>query len=189
MDSKNERNLARFFREHGIEFEAHGQCLRSPLTGRWQTPDFYIPATELYIEVKGLMTLEAIQNAAALAEVVPTYYFYNCTDYDWRPRVLHWPENVLDSATKQQLEEHAWKREAEVRAYSRNAVRGSKHDLAHNIDLQQQELLIMARDPTFARCASAITEDRLTTYIHHAVCKFNDLGLLPMWQHKYRNES
>lgn len=189
MDSEYERNLARFFREHGIEFEYHQRRVRSPLTGHWQIPDFYIPATELYIEVKGPMTLEAIQKAATLARVRPTYYLYNCTDYDWRPRVEHWPENVLDAATKKQIKEHAREREDEVRVRSRNAVRYSKHALEHNIALQQQELLVLARDLDAAQHASTLTETRLAAYIDWAVCKFSDLGLLLKWEYKYQKES
>lgn len=188
MDSNNERDLARFFREHGIEFEAHSQWLRSPLTGRRQTPDFYIPGTKLYIEVKGKMTLEAIENAAALTDVVESYYLYNGDDYDWLPNIHHWPKGVLDPETANRLDQHAWDRRNEVQATSRSARRYSKHQLVHSIDLQQQELLILARDARIAEHASALTDSRLASYIDRAVSKFSDMGLLHNWTYKYRNE-
>lgn len=184
MDSNNERDLERFFREHGVEFEVKSQWLRSPITGRPQTPDFYIPATKLYIEVKGKMTLEAIERAAALTDEVDTYYLYNCDDYDWLPNIHQWPKGVLDPETAKRLDQHAWDRKSEVRAASRSARRYSKHDLAHSIDLQQQELLILARDESIAEYASTLTDSRLASYIDRGVSKFSDMGLLHNWTRK-----
>ena len=89
--SKNEDYLENAFTKHGIQFEKQVAIKIDDYP--WKTDrsrtnpksDFYLPKYELYIEVKGFMTIEAISKMAFLSKQKVRYYIYQCTEYEWNP--------------------------------------------------------------------------------------------------------
>lgn len=89
--SKNEDFLLNIFCKNQILFETQKPV---PITDypwkteRSRTPpksDFYLPEYNLYIEVKGFMTIEAMSKMKFLSKQKLNYYIFQCTEFEWNP--------------------------------------------------------------------------------------------------------
>jgi hypothetical protein len=143
--------------------------LIDPDTGRDNHADFFVPETNLHIEVKGQMTFDAIRKVAALTQATPAYYLYQHRDWDWHPEVTDWPRGVLRPADVAALEKRVTAAGLLHRAsHPPRRTRAKRYQGAHVAQaraLQQAEILLMARNPAAAARASLVTTLRLKRYL------------------------
>jgi hypothetical protein len=87
--SKNEDIIENLFIENGF---AYKKQVSVPIENfPWKTErtkhsprvDFYLEATNIYIEVKGFMTIEAMSKMAFLCKQDFPYYIFQVTEKDW----------------------------------------------------------------------------------------------------------
>lgn len=89
--SKSEDLLANIFTSNKIVFKT--QIPVPIIDYPWKTKksrtspkcDFFIPEYNLYIEVKGFMTIEAMAKMKYLSKQKFNYYIFQCTESDWDP--------------------------------------------------------------------------------------------------------
>ncbi len=90
-DSLNEGRVAKLLSQAKLRFDKH---LRVPITTwPWKTVrsrgapkcDFYLPDSNIYIEVKGWMTLYGLAKSAWLSKQGFPYYFFQNDDSTWEP--------------------------------------------------------------------------------------------------------
>lgn len=120
-DSLNEGRVADLLAQAGLRFETQ---VPMPLQAwPWQTPrsrgapkcDFHLVDSNIYVEVKGWMTLFGLAKSAWLSQQGFAYYFFQNDDASWEPFVdSPVPLQVVDrkseaslrrSSTLQQIEE------------------------------------------------------------------------------------
>jgi len=98
--SKNEDRVSNSLTELGIVFEREKPIpiniypwrnLKSKLNHK---VDFYIPNNDIFIEIKGWMTIHAMSKMMWLANNLNNYYIFQMTENDWNP--------FLDSPLKHQ---------------------------------------------------------------------------------------
>jgi hypothetical protein len=102
--SKNEEELAMALTNNGIIFIPQQSI---PFPCPWMTGlsrsnpkvDFYIPAMDLYIEVKGFMTIEAMAKMAFISRQNIRYYIYQCTESEWDPLIENNCARKINNAT------------------------------------------------------------------------------------------
>lgn len=152
MVSKNEQNLGSFLEGASVSFQWQaraGDTIKPMSYGslygvsKQAKADFYIPTADLYIEVKGQMTLHQVAKSLYLAQKsAHAYYLYQATEEDWDPTLgalIHIsqppPPSIQEAARK-----------------------------AYNRHIQQQELIQLARNPAPAASVNAATIARLRAY-------------------------
>ena len=111
--SKNEEKVSNSLTELGIAFEREKPIpindypWRNLKTKLNHKVDFYIPKNEIFIEIKGWMTIYAMSKMMWLANNLKNYYIFQMTENDWNP-FLNSPlkhENEKISKYNQQLKE------------------------------------------------------------------------------------
>jgi hypothetical protein len=107
-------------------------------------PDFYLPGPDMFIEVKGQMTLHQVAKMLYLAAQPDyRYYVYQSSEEDWDPTIdplVHVEQAPPDS-------------------------RAEKVRLDFNRRFQQRELLHIAAHPTVGANVSRATAARLRAYV------------------------
>ena len=180
--SQNEAVVRKFLRDHDVRAQDEVPSFVNPLTGSPATPDFFIPSPGFYIEVKGLMTFKAIRIMAHLARAKPNYYLYQADDYDWRPKIDHWPLGSLTPLERKQIEggaaramnEHSFAHPPRTKANKLFSAADREHSKA----FQRQEILVMAKSPKAAKAASRVTLERLRAYAEFLALEMHALELL-----------
>ena len=89
--SKLEDRIEKSFIENGISYEKQKPIIITDYP--WKTNrsrsspkvDFYLPENNLYIEIKGFMTMEAMSKMSFLARQCCNYYIFQGTEYEWNP--------------------------------------------------------------------------------------------------------
>ena len=104
--------------------------------------DIYLNKFDLYIEVKGFMTYQAVSKLSYLSRQDFKYYIFQGTEHEWNPLI---DTNILtvNNSIK----------------YSNSAR------LENNIKYQLDELINLNKDSDFYRRISLITLSRLKHYI------------------------
>lgn len=86
--SKLEESLSKTLGESGVYTQSHQRLYfntKIPWSNKdYVVPDIFIPHTNLYIEVKGFMTIEAMTKLVWIAKNSPyPYYIFQGTEIDW----------------------------------------------------------------------------------------------------------
>jgi hypothetical protein len=171
--SKPEQDLAAIMLEANVEYLwGKGQVppMRHPETGQPHYADFYIPATSLYVEVKGQLTLREITKMARISASSANYYLYQATDPDWKALIADWPSNVMPSEQASKIEGEAEEsRSAYLRRRPERLTRSSLsrkgHEAHHRCAVQRGELLFLSHNVTAARAAGRVVCTRLRRYL------------------------
>jgi hypothetical protein len=151
--SKLEERVIRELRSLGVEIQKPVPIKEFPWeTSRTKTSpksDIYIPRFDLYIEVKGFMTIEAMSKMAYLSKQGFRYYIFQGTEYEWVPYYKSYL--YLDSPEI-------------IDIYRMSKTRRLKF----NIDFQLKELMnlkTLSRPLDFLENISKITNLRLKNFI------------------------
>lgn len=191
--SNHEAVLADFFGENGIEAlwakndKARMPSVENPVTGWPSWPDFFLPKSRLYVEVKGQNAKVTFDGARALTEIIATgrtrYFLFQAGDHDWLPKIDHWTWSGVE-AFKGQIEGKALSAqvEDEIKRTPRRGSRYSSGQLAYNVEFQRQELLVLANNDSAVAEVSDLTSKRLRAFLRSAVVDFCDRGWLPRFE-------
>lgn len=145
--SKLEQKIQEELLRNGINFETHKPV---PIDNYpWQTSrsmtspkcDIYLTDLDLYIEVKGFMTYQAVSKLSYLSRQNFNYYIFQGTESQWNPTIdtyLNFNKFAIDKETK---------------------------ILNFNIDHQIQELINLQSNSKFFDNISQTTLKRLKNYI------------------------
>jgi hypothetical protein len=124
--SRLEDALAAILNENGIEHLREDSIdmprVRHPETRREHRPDFFVPTTQLYIEVKGEMGMREIRKMSKLSQNPDlNYYLYQADDWDWDPQLGDWPD--IDPAEVDRIQWRAYDaRDAYLREHPTRVV-------------------------------------------------------------------
>jgi hypothetical protein len=162
-----------------------GPPLKNPETGNAHYPDFFIPKTQLYIEVKGRMGMLDIRLIGKLAQQHIKYYLYQPYDWDWDTQISDWPSGSLKSSMAKHMQARAKKAELEhLRLHpSRNtssAFRKTAHHRQFRRALQREEVLLLCDSTQAAKAASAVTLTRVRRYVDDQVLHLKRAGLVDL---------
>jgi hypothetical protein len=146
-----EKTIAAELRRRGVAFEWQAETAGRripyyPLYGvaKYAVPDFYLPVTNIHVEVKGQMTLHQVSKMLYLAERSGVaYYVVQCSEEDWDPTIqsLVEPPSKLPPST--------------------NEAARRKANVAHQFD----ELVHLASQPMAVARINAATTARLRAYV------------------------
>ena len=133
-------------------------------------PDFYLPATLLYVEVKGLLTLREVRKMSRISASSANYYLYQATDPEWMPSVRDWPSSMMPPQQARKIDLDAQESTLEYlrrhpERISRSFLSQKKHDAHHRCALQQGELLFLSQNAEAARAAGQVVRTRLRRYL------------------------
>lgn len=184
--NKTEGELAGFFAQNHIDFVAHDDVppLQNEETGREHRPDFFLPRTKQYVEVKGRMDFHDIRKVGPHCRSYRRvhYYLYQVHDPDWDPQIEDWPPGVLPATVAHRMVARA--KRAASDHLARHQIRETKsnrakqHEMCWKDVLQRQEILHLAKTGKAARASSHVTHKRLWRYLDHQLDQIGAVGLL-----------
>ncbi len=155
--SKLEENVKQFLMDSGIYFESERPI---PVVNYpWKTKhsrkspkcDIYINSLDLYIEVKGFMTMEAMAKMGFFTtQENIKYYIFQGTEWEWNP----------------------WINEIKSSKHDYTSMRKSII-LKENINHQLKELLYFKTFPDYLKYINNITRRRLQDFIKIKICQYN----------------
>jgi len=104
--------------------------------------DIYLNDLDLYIEIKGFMTYQAVSKLSYLSKQNFKYYIFQGTEHEWNPFIETFIEKKENNTTQRNSEK-----------------------LENNIKHQLDELINLKTETDFYRKVSSITLSRLKNYI------------------------
>ena len=143
--SKLEDNIKSELDKNNIDYQTQ---IPVPIsTWPWKTSrsrtspkcDIFLPNCNVYIEVKGFMTMEAISKLAFLSQRDFKYYIFQGTEYEWNPSIQS-PINYVQNGSNSKI-------------------------LNDNIKHQINELCIICQNNEFMNNISRISIERLRDFI------------------------
>lgn len=62
--------------------------------GRYYESDFYLPTLDIFIELKGIMTLEKMTRYFLISQQIPNFYVVQATERDWSKSIEQQLEDI-----------------------------------------------------------------------------------------------
>lgn len=186
MRNETEISFADFLEANGIVFEYEGgPRIRHPETTRRRSPDFYLPSSQLFVEVKGRAEMCDIRSLFQFCRSSHNYYLYMPAAWEWPVGCEDWPTGALQPETRKRFEEraNAARDECLARARRRRAqTRYPKlaHEREYRKQLQLDEILLLATSPDAARHASELTRARVHRFVHQQASRLYECRALDL---------
>lgn len=155
--SKLEERIQNELKLNKINFETHKPV---PLDNYpWKTNrsmtspkcDIYLTDFDIYIEVKGFMTYQAVSKLSYLSKQDFKYYIFQGTEFEWNPFI-----------------------DTNITTYNESINLKNSAKLENNIKHQLDELINLKQDSDFYKKISTITLSRLKHYISVKISEYQN---------------
>lgn len=137
--SKTEEDFERFLRKNKIKYKSQYKIEGAPFNRRnYHLVDFYLPELDLYVEVKGFMTLYQVNVLTYLSKYSGKhFYILQVTEEDW------------------------------IRPYSKEIDGSLSNKFIENKEIQYNEILKLQKGKYTAKELNKLSFKRLNQYIKH----------------------
>ena len=112
--------------------------------------DLYLIDYDIYIEIKGFMTIEAMSKMSFLCKQKFKYYIFQATEFEWNPWIMSFNKNNIQLNTK----------------FSKAGI------LRENIKQQLLEIISLKNKDSFILNISNISLERLKNFISKKINQY-----------------